>query len=126
MRIYFILAVFAPFFDTAQITECKDLKEGIFHLSHNSIYSITRTKTKQVEKDQKTGLQAELQIKWISECVYLLFNAKITKPDGSIINQTDTVYNEIISITRNRYKVKSWMPGSDFVSESEIIKVGSK
>ena len=121
----FILLLF-PFLCQANDNSCKNVKEGTFKLESidGSIHTITRTSNKQTENVGKTGLISEFDLKWISDCSYILYNRRVIKG----INEwpaelnADTLYNEIVEINGDKHKVISIMKRFDMKVESTLIK----
>jgi hypothetical protein len=124
-----IILLFLPFLCQCQSTniDCKDIKEGLFKIESvdGSLHTILRTKNKQTENVGKTGLVSQFDLKWTSDCSYILSNRKVVKgidnlhPDFKI----DTIYNEIIEVNRNSHRVITSLKGSDFSAESVLVKL---
>jgi len=122
-----IIILIFPFIANFATTECKSVKEGTFKLKSEdgSLHTIVRNKNKQTENVGKTGLVSEFDIKWISDCTYLLYNRKVLKgvdnmPAGLKI---DTLYNEIIEVDGDKHKIVSSMKGYDIKIESILLKI---
>ncbi|MES2655612.1 MAG: hypothetical protein V4620_08485 [Bacteroidota bacterium] len=122
----FILLLF-PFLCQAGNIDCKDIKEGLFRLESEDgrLFTIVRTKNKQTENVGKTGVVSEFDIKWTSDCSYLLFNRRVVKgKDNMPIGfKMDTVYNEIIEVKGDKHKVVSSMRGYEMKIETMLIKL---
>ena len=122
----FLLLLF-PFFYQAGDMNCDALKEGLFKLESvdGSLHTIIRTKDKQTENVGKTGLVTEFDIKWTSDCTYLLFNPRIIEGKDDIPDdfKIDTLYNEIIEVSGDRHKVISSIKGYDQKIEATLVKV---
>ncbi len=106
--------------------ECKDFQKGTFELNSDddNIYTIIRKGDKQIEKDGKTGTISEFEIKWLDDCNYILFNRKVTMgTDLYPASKVDTLYNEVIEINGDFFKVKSRMIGYEFEAESVLKKI---
>jgi len=122
----FIL-LFFPFLCQAGNIDCKDIREGLFKLESldGSLYTIVRTKDKQTENVGKTGLVSEFDIKWTSNCSYILFNRRVLKgtdnmpPDFKI----DTLYNEIVEVNGDKHKIVSSIKGYDMKIEAVLVKL---
>lgn len=121
-----IILLLFPFLCQANDISCKNLREGTFKLESldGSIHTITRTSNKQTENVGKTGLISEFDIKWISDCSYILFNRKVIKGINEWPEElnSDTLYNEIIEIIGDNHKVVSMMKRFDMKVESTLIK----
>jgi hypothetical protein len=89
-------------------TSCKNIREGTFKLVDNSVYTIVRSAKTQMENDARTGKVSIMDIKWLADCSYILFNRRVVKgtddmPPGMI----DTLYNEIKNINGSSHIVSS-------------------
>lgn len=121
--------LFFPFLCQAQTDDidCKDLKEGLFKLESidGSLHTIVRTKDKQTENIGKTGLISEFDIKWTSDCSYILFNRRVVKGIDNMPTdlKIDTLYNEIVEVIENKHKVVSSIKGYDMKIEAVLIKL---
>jgi hypothetical protein len=108
---------------------CKAFKEGTFKANSvdGSIHTITRSSDKQTEHVGKTGLISEFDIKWISDCTYILFNRKVIKgkDEWPAELNSDTLYNEIVEVTGDDYKVVSSMKRFDIKVELTLTKVNN-
>lgn len=104
---------------------CKNFKLGVFKLVDNSVYTIVRSENKQRENDAKTGSVSEMDIKWLTDCNYILFNHKVVKgiDDTPPEFKMDTLYNEIKNINGNTYVVASTMKKYNFTVEATLVKV---
>jgi hypothetical protein len=126
MTLLFTILLF-PFFCQGDAINCDGLKEGLFKLESvdGSFHTIVRTKDKQVENVSKTGLIAEFDIKWTSNCTYLLLNQRVLMGQDNIAEdfKIDTFYNEIIAVNGNRHKVISSMKGYDQKATATLIKI---
>jgi hypothetical protein len=116
-----------PFLCQADDIACKNVKEGIFKLESldGGIHTITRTKNKQIENVGKTGLISEFDLKWITECSYILYNRRVIKGTDewpAEIN-ADTLFNEIVEISGDKHKVVSIMKKFDMKVEATLIKL---
>ncbi len=116
-----------PFFCQAGDINCTDLKEGLFKLKSidGSIHTIVRTKDKQIENVASTGLISEFDIKWTSDCTYLLFNRKVIKgrDDMPADFKIDTLYNEIIEVSGDSHKTLSFITGYQEKVETILLKL---
>jgi hypothetical protein len=126
-RLFFIL--FIPFYSQASNLDCKDLKEGTFRLENEdgSGQIIVRTKYKQRENDPKTGVVSEMDIKWLSDCCYILFNRHLIEgvDDSTSDLKIDSIFNEITEIKGDKHKVSSKIKQLDFTIEATLIKVNT-
>lgn len=126
-----LICLLIPFTGRTQDNQinCKELREGIFklHAEDGTQYTIVRTKDKQRENNPKTASITELNIKWTSDCKYLLYNpiaiAKGTEPVDFGI---DTLYNEITGMSKGMYNVVSTVKGYDFRIEQLVEKIDEK
>ncbi|PCH98633.1 MAG: hypothetical protein COB85_01105 [Bacteroidetes bacterium] len=108
-------------------TDCNTFKTGIFKLVDYGVYTIVRSDNKQRENDALTGLISEMDIKWLTDCTYILFNRKVIKGVDKAPPKMnlDTFYNEIIHIDGNRYTVATTFKKLDFTAEAILVKVDS-
>ena len=102
---------------------CKDIREGTFKLVDKSTYTIVRSAKMQMENDTRTGLVSTMDIKWLTDCTYILFNRRVIKgvddmPPGMI----DTLYNEIKSISGNSHVAVSTVKKLG-TFEARLVKV---
>ena len=122
----FILLLF-PFLCQAGNIDCKDIREGLFKLESEdgSLHTIVRTKAKQTENVGKTGLVSEYDIKWTSNCSYILFNRRVVigKDNMPADFKIDTLYNEIVEITGDKHKIVSSIKGYDMKIEAILVKL---
>lgn len=122
----FILLLF-PFLCQAGNIDCKDIREGLFKLESEdgSLHTIVRTKDKQTENVGKTGLVSEFDIKWISDCSYILYNRRVVKGKDNMQTgfKIDTLYNEIVEINGDKHKIVSSIKGYDMKIESMLVKL---
>lgn len=123
----YILFLLLPFLFQTGSTDCKGIKEGRFNLESNdgSIHTIVRTKDTQTEKVGKTGVISEFDIKWTSDCSYLLFNRRVIEGEDSMIDvfEIDTLYNEVVEVNGKFHKVVSSTKRYDLQLESVLIKI---
>jgi len=103
--------------------DCSSMKEGVYNLNDNSTYEIVRAGDTQQEKDLKTGIVSEYDIKWLSSCEYILFNKKIIKGNHNINTKIDTIHNYIKQIDGNKFTVLSTIKKYSFSDESVLIKI---
>jgi hypothetical protein len=104
---------------------CKSFAKGtfVFNSPDGTMYKIIRTKNKQIEVVAAKNLQSEFELKWIDECTYILFNRQVTKGvDQYPQFNKDTLYNQITQMSKTKYKVSSWMKGTQKV-EIELTKL---
>jgi hypothetical protein len=68
-----------------------------------------------------------MDIKWLTDCTYLLFNRKVVNGnDGTPPRMDiDTVYNEIKLIDGNRFTVASTLKAFSYTTEAIMVKVDS-
>lgn len=106
-----IILLLLPTACIAQTIECKEFKEGLYkaHGLYGSLNTIIRTNEKHTETWGKSGIVIEYDIRWTSECTYILFNREILKGIDSTysITKEDTIYNEVIEKTKFWYKITS-------------------
>lgn len=123
---HLIFIVFACLIATSS-PDCKKFREGKFQLltGGESNHTITRSKNKQLETRDDNGFTSEMEIKWTSECTYLLFDRKIVKGEEYLDKdiKIDTLYNEIIYVNADTCRVKSRMRGFDLEVESTILRI---
>lgn len=127
MKISLLIILFASFFNTSDNLDCKDIKTGVFQLNSvdGSIHTITRTKTYQTENVGKTGLISKFDLKWVSDCAYILYNRKVIKgADKSKWQfENDTLYNEIVEVKGNQHKVISSIKKYDIEISAVLVKI---
>lgn len=106
-------------------SKCSNFKTGVFKLVDNSVYTIQRSEHKQIENDIRTGSITALDIKWLTDCTYILFNPKALKGEDDIPSEfkTDTLYNEIKNINGNSHIVVSTSKKYKFETQTTIVKV---
>jgi len=111
MKISLLIIVFFSFFSSTNDLNCNDLKTGVFQLNSvdGSTHTITRYKNYQTENVGKTGLISQFELKWVSDCAYILYNRKVIKgiDENKWEFENDTLYNEIVEINGNEHKVIS-------------------
>lgn len=116
-----------PFLCQANDIDCKNIREGLFTLESEdgSLHTIVRTKDKQTENVGKTGLVSEYDIKWTSECSYILFNRKVVKGTDNMPTdfKIDTFYNEIVEVNGDYHKIVSSIKGYDMKIEVVLVKL---
>lgn len=117
-----LLIFLTPSIIFADKNDCGKLKEGTFKLIDNSVYTIVRTKDKQTENDARTGSVTEFDIKWLSECTYILFNRKVIK-GADEDTEIDTLYNEIIEINGAHHKVRSTVKKLNMTLDAILTKI---
>jgi len=101
---------------------CKSVSEGTFRIeSQVGNYTIVRSKNKQTEKVESTGVVSEYKIKWTSDCSYILFDRKVIK-GVDILHTKDTLYCTIIAVTGKEHKVRSYFKGHES-AEFTLVKV---
>lgn len=78
-----------------------------------------------MENVPTTGEVSEYDIKWTSDCSYMLYNRKIIKGvhDMSFVSAIDTLYNEIVNINSDRHKVVSIIKRSGMKVEAILTKI---
>ena len=125
MKNLFLTIILIPYFISADDGKCKNFKEGIFKLIDNSVYTIVRTKNKQTENDARTGKVSEMDIIWLSDCKYILFNRKVIKgvDDTPSDFKIDTIYNEIIEINGEQHKVRSTVKKFNMTLDATLTKI---
>ena len=100
-----------------QLRECENIKNGKFSTENTdgSVTIITRTGNKQIENFNNVRI-SEFEVKWTSECEYLLFNRKVIKgiDPCSEIN-IDTLRIKVVKILSDSY-----------LTESEMLSSGRK
>jgi hypothetical protein len=106
-------------------SNCSKFKTGVFKLDDFSVYTIQRSAHKQIENDIKTGSITALDIKWLTDCTYILFNPRVIKGVDDIPEEfkTDTMYNEIRNINENSFEVVTTTKKHSFESKTTIVKV---
>jgi hypothetical protein len=104
---------------------CSDFKTGTFDLPSvdGSVHRIIRTEKKQIEFVGKSGLQSEFDIKWVSDCKYIIYNRRVLKgKDVSPEHNNDTLICEVKSIKGSTFIVTSFMRGFD-KTDCEMKKI---
>lgn len=107
--------------------DCTSIKTGKFKLSNDpsGTTMITRTVDEQIEENKDLGLKIRYKVKWIDDCTYQLFEAKIRQGDKSFIGQkSDTLTVNITEVNTSYYKVMTTSNFSDLSVEAklEILK----
>jgi hypothetical protein len=105
--LFAILSTFVTFFSYSQTkpTDCSLFKTGNFAYrdsSTNSIWEIKRTKKKQLEKNNITGVVIKQKIRWVSDCEYELTQIWSNKKEWRKGNFRSRIYT-IISVSENIY-----------------------
>ena len=101
-----------------QLRECENIKNGEFSTENpdGSVIIITRKGNKQIESFNNGERISEFEVKWTSECEYLLFNRKVIKgidPWPEI--NGDTLRIKVVKILSDSY-----------LTESEMLSIGRK
>ena len=104
---------------------CTDLKTGTFELKSQdgSIHTIIRKKDIQIEKLGETGRALQYDVKWTSECEYMLTNRKLINGSEDNIIHRDTGYYKIVEIKGSTHKVTSKINGIDETFEAYLTKI---
>jgi hypothetical protein len=89
--------------------QCAQFKTGIFKLKEANSYTIFRTPTYQLENNLNTGRKVKLDIKWLDDCNYLLYNYTVLSPGNTHSRQfdIDTLRNKIMRLDGNNCLVNS-------------------
>lgn len=123
---YLILALLSCSFISDK-PDCNSVKIGTFKLESidGSEHIITRTENKQTENVANKGLISEFSLKWTSDCTYILFNRKVIKgvDEWSAEINADTLFNEIIEVSKGRHKVISYTKRFDSKLEAALITI---
>lgn len=111
-----ILLIIASICSLAIATiDCRDLKEGTFKLeSPEGNYTIIRSKNKQVEQVDRTGLRSEFKLRWTSDCSYILFDRKVLQGVDNIISDEeakDTLFCKIVNVSGKKHTVSCYIKG---------------
>lgn len=124
---YLVLTIIGlSFFNSvkAQISDCLKFKHGKFNMVYNGkLLVIKRDATHQYEYYDGSTVPNSYSIQWISNCSYTL------KPDADNYKRfPNTPKNalitvNIISYSRNTYKIKATSNFSSQVLKSEITKI---
>src|SRR5690606_24183765 len=87
--------------------------------------TIIRTKDKQTENVGKTGLVSEYDIKWTSDCSYILYNRRVVKGKDNMPTdfKINTLYNEIVEINGDKHKIVSSIKSYDLKIEAILVKL---
>lgn len=98
--------------------ECEEVQTGTFFINDQPYGSskLIRTETSQEEIVEKLGIHSKYDLLWIDDCKYALFNAVSIKRNPSIpsMGKTDTLYIEILRVTKKGYEFKASSNFSDF------------
>lgn len=126
MKKYLIVAFISCSFISDKL-DCSSVKIGTFRLESvdGSDHILTRTENNQTENVTKKGLICEFNLEWTSDCTYILFNRRVIKGKDewpAEIN-ADTLFNEIVEISKDRHKVVSYMKRFDSKLETTLIKI---
>ena len=100
-----------------QIRECENIKNGKFSTENTdgSGTIITRTGNKQIENFNNVRI-SEFEVKWTSECEYLLFNRRVIKGiDPWLGINGDTLRIKVVKILSDSY-----------LTEGEMLSIGRK
>ena len=105
--LFSIISTFVTFFSYSQIDSpgCSLFKTGNFAYRDSGtsiIWEITRTKKKQVEKNNLTGVVIKQKIRWVSDCEYELTHIWTNKKDWRKGNFKSRIY-KITSVNENIY-----------------------
>jgi hypothetical protein len=105
--LFAIISTFVTFFSYSQTNspDCSLFKTGNFAYrdsSTNSVWEITRTKKKQLEKNNLTGVVIKQKIRWVSDCEYELTQIWTNKKEWRKDNFKSRIY-KIIPVTENIY-----------------------
>jgi hypothetical protein len=102
-----IISTFVTLFSYSQTTppDCSLFKTGDFAYrdsSTNNVWEITRTKKKQVDKNNLTGVVIKQKISWVSDCEYKLTQFWTNKKELRKSNFKSRIY-KITTINENIY-----------------------
>lgn len=105
--LFTIISTFLTFLCYSQTNSpgCSVFKTGTFAYrdsSTNSIWEITRTKNKQLEKNNLTGVVTKHKISWLSDCEYKLTQVWTNKKEWRTGNFKSKIY-KITSVYENMY-----------------------
>jgi hypothetical protein len=105
--LFAIISTFVSFFCYSQTNSpvCSLFKTGNFAYrdsATNSIWEITRTKKKQLEKNNLTGTIIKNKIRWLSDCEYQLTQIWTNKKEWRKGNFKSRIY-KIIPTAENIY-----------------------
>ena len=108
------LMVFSACQTDKKRNNCEDFQTGKFKYEDPQFsgWDVTRTKTKQTERHDSLGIVIESEVKWISECEYLL----IYKAEGSSTAYSkliDTLTVELTEVKNNSYSYHAFNNNSD-------------
>ena len=101
-----------------QIRECKNIKNGKFSTENpdGSVTIITWKGNKQIENLNNGERISEFEVKWKSECEYLLFNRRVIKGiDPWLGINGDTLRIKVVKILSDSY-----------LTEGEMLSIGRK
>ena len=102
---------------------CSDLKTGKFKVKseENGTVFITRTQNKQIEENEDYRVKIRYKVKWIDDCTYQLYDAKILKGDNNVKrNRTDTLTVNINNVKAGSYQAFITSNYSDISISTEI------
>ncbi len=103
--------------------DCSSVKTGKFKLDSQKSGTtiITRTSTEQIEVNKDLNVKVRYKVKWIDDCTYQLFQAKIHQGNKYFEgNKGDTLPIRIIEINQDYYKVNSTSNFSDLSVEAQL------
>ncbi len=113
MKNIFILLLLIPAFCLGENPRCNEVREGVFkmHGLYGSLHTIIRTDEKQIEYWGSSATVFEYDIRWISDCIYLLFNPIVVKGFDSLLamNCSDTLINEITEVNPYWHTITSYV-----------------
>ena len=104
---------------------CNEFKNGKFKITEDmEISTIERYGDVQIEYGEYSQLKVELKVEWIGECTYTLTLVQVLEnPKGINVNKNMVQRVEIITTKENSYIQRSTSNVTDFVDESELIRI---
>jgi hypothetical protein len=97
----------------AQPLNCSEFRKGIFQFEgfDGSSYTINRNDSTQTENSSRSAGYSLVDVKWISECTYILSNTRDIRRNKPAVADTATIAtNQIFRIDNHqKFFVKTWL-----------------
>ena len=111
----------------AQTSDCRQLHQGIFKTRglFGSLNTIIINGEKYQEVRGRSGMLLEYDMKWLDDCLLMLYHKKVLKGNDSLLAEEpgDTLFQEIIPDNNYWHTVKSCINDSDQKTETTFFKV---
>jgi len=121
MKHYFLFFLLVVSNGLAQSKDCSNFKTGTFKYSDTELkdWTIIRTDTLQIEKNNATGRVLTGKIEWVSDCHYNLIFIDVNSQNKSIIGKKIEV--TILSTSKDSYE--SYGKSGKESAKSTLIKM---